>query len=77
MKFSDLTESQKESIRELFDEPHTGKVCDEVEVDDNGDIINVGYRCTKPGCNCNTGWIDSTGNVAYGQTYTIKASEIL
>jgi len=49
MKFKDLTENQKESIRELFFEKYPDKVCDTVEVDDNGELINVGYKCTKPG----------------------------
>lgn len=76
MKFSELTESQKESIRELFAEQHTGKVCDEVEVDETGALIRVGYTCTKQNCNCVGGWFDSTGNRPYGQTFTIKASKV-
>lgn len=77
MKFSDLTENQKESVRELFAETYPDKVCDEVEVDENGALINVGYTCTKSGCNCVGGWMATTGNVPYGQTFTIKAKDVL
>jgi len=76
MQFKDLTENQKESIRELFAETHTDKICDTVEVDDNGELISAGYTCTKPGCNCVGGWEAKTGKVPYGSTYTIRAEDV-
>lgn len=45
---------------------------DEIEIDETGEVIAVGHRCTRPNCAC-SGWYEKTGVRPIGDTVIVHA----
>ena len=66
-KISDFSKDMQENLSQYFTQDN-GKEVDEIEIDELGEVVAVGYRCTRAGCTCVGGWWQKTGARQYGET---------
>lgn len=73
MKLFELDKKTAQKIVSEFRPDNGSSEIDELEIDETGEVIALGHRCTKSGCNCIGGWWEKTGVTPIGRTVIVSA----
>lgn len=73
MELQNLPAEAQDRLRLEFRPDNGSSEIDEIEIDETYEVIAVGHRCTRPGCNCVGGWWEQTGVRPIGKTIILSA----